>query len=92
MTNEMKYWLVTGALAGLVVGQLGQLLAQTKIAPGQLKAPRFVALACIAPGTANANCAGLYYIDAVTQAGTEIRIIGAAPTAPIDPAAWSPVP
>jgi hypothetical protein len=65
---------------------------QTRVAPAQIQAPRFVAMACVAPGTANSNCAGLFYIDAITPTGTEIKIIGAAPTAPIDPAAWSLVP
>jgi len=54
--------------------------------------PHFTAMACIAPGTANSNCAGLFYFDAVTAAGTSIKIIGAPPTQPIDPTAWSVVP
>ncbi len=69
-----------------------RIFAQTRIAPDQLKAPRFVALACVAPATASSNCAGLVYIDAVTPAGTEIKIIGAPVTVPIDPAAWSLIP
>lgn len=65
---------------------------QTRVAPTQIQAPRFVALACVAPGTANSNCAGLVYIDAVTPAGTEIRIIGAPASSPIDTTAWSLIP
>lgn len=68
--------------------------AQTKIAPAQLQSqPHFVALACLPPGTASvSNCQGLFYIDLVTAAGTELKLIGAPIAAPFDPTMWQPVP
>jgi hypothetical protein len=90
---------VTVALVGMLLLMRGaEYLAgqtrKTQVAPDQIKAPRFAALACVAPGTANSNCAGLVYIDAVTPAGTEIKLIGAPPTAgfTFDPAGWNLIP
>ncbi len=92
ISRRIQIYVIMAALAADALWQGYRLHAQTRIAPDQLRAPRFAALACIAPATANSNCAGLVYIDAVTPAGTEIKIIGAPVTVPIDPAAWSIVP
>lgn len=65
--------------------------AQTKVDPNQLKAPTVVVMSCSGT-TTNADCAGLYYVDVVTPAGTEIKIIGARPDSQLDTTRWSIVP
>jgi hypothetical protein len=85
-----KLFLAIAALAlAAVVAEFAK--GQTQIGPSQMKAAKAVVLAC-ANATPASNCTGLYYIDIVTAAGTELKIMGAPATAPIDPAIWSVVP
>ncbi len=66
--------------------------AQTLISPSQLKAPRLAALQCSGSLGSSSDCTGFYYLDVITPAGTELKLIAypAAPT--IDPTHWSVVP
>ncbi len=94
---SMRDKIVTVVLSAIAALGLLALVAefskgQTQVAPAQIKAPRFVALACIPPGSATASCAGLVYIDAITPAGTELKLIGAPTTVPFDPTIWSLIP
>jgi len=42
--------------------------------------------------TPGSDCAGLFYVDIATAAGTEIRLLGSSAALPIDPAVWTAVP
>ncbi len=66
--------------------------AQTKIAPGQMKAPRVSVLQCSGSTSSTSDCSGLYYVDVTTAAGTQIKIIGTPAAAPLDTTHWSVVP
>lgn len=81
--------------------------AQTRIAPEQLKAPHVAVMTCTKPAiapvtvtnpdgttttTPGSNCAGLYYVDVVTPAGTELKILGTVQPGPVNAADWSLVP
>ena len=81
--------------------------AQTRINPDQLKAPRVAVMTCTkAPTPATtvtnpdgtmttipgSNCTGLYYVDVVTPAGTELKILGTVQPGPVNAADWSLVP
>jgi len=82
--------------------------SQTRVAPEQIRLPRVVVLQnCTKPQvgpvtvmnpdgttttTPGSNCAGLYYIDVVTPAGTELRLVGSQAPAMLDAADWTSVP
>lgn len=79
------------------------LMAQTRIAPDQLKAPRVAVMTCtktpIAPVTnpdgtitPGSDCTGLYYIDVITPAGIELKIVGTIQPQAVNAADWSLVP
>lgn len=68
--------------------------AQTKVGPDQLKTPRITVLHCVEPPETSPNCMDLYYVDVITAAGTELKLIGAPATQfdVIDPTKWVLVP
>lgn len=89
--EERVVWLGVIAFAILLLW-MTRASGQTKIAPDQLQAPRVAVLACHG-STPTSDCAGLYYVDLITPAGTELKIVGAvASGAALDPAIWSLVP
>ena len=67
---------------------------QTRIDPDQMKAPTVAVLTCNGATSPTSDCTGLYYVDVVTAAGTELKIIGPVATAgaTLDPKVWSVVP
>lgn len=67
-------------------------VAQTRISPDQLKAPRVAVMTCTKPPTPTADCAGMYYVDVVTLAGTELKIVGTVQPDVVNAADWSLVP
>lgn len=83
-----------GTLLGIIVGGalFGLLTAQTRISPDQLKAPRVAVMTCTKAPTATADCTGLYFVDVVTPAGTELKIVGTVQPDVVNAADWSLVP
>lgn len=65
---------------------------QTRINPDQLKAPRVAVFTCTKAPAATADCAGLYYVDVVTAAGRELKIVGTVQPEAVNAADWSLVP
>lgn len=80
---------------------------QTKLGPQQVSAPRVAVMTCTKTPTApvtvtnpdgtitttpGSDCAGLYYVDVITPAGTELKILGTVQPAPVNAADWSLVP
>jgi hypothetical protein len=79
--------------AALLSGSVLLLLhAQTRINPDQLKAPRVAVMTCAKPATPTADCTGLYYVDVITPAGTELKIVGTLQPEAVNAADWSLVP
>lgn len=78
-------------LGGLLCGY-GVLHAQTRINPDQLKAPRVTVLSCVAVPTPTSSCTGLFYVDVITPAGTELKLMAEPAAAAINPTDWSLVP
>lgn len=68
--------------------------AQTRIAPDQIRAPRLAVLTCTKPASSGADCSGLYFVDLITPAGRELKIVGPAIAdgVAINAADWSLVP
>ncbi len=75
-----------------------RLHAQTRIAPRQVSAPRLTVLQCTAtPISPKVGCTvdgTLYYLDLITPAGKELKLVAVPSTLlePLDPAVWSMVP
>lgn len=80
---------------------------QTRIAAAQIEAPRVAVMTCTkAPTppvivtnpdgttttTPGSNCAGLYFVDVMTPAGTELKIVGTVYPGVVNAADWSLVP
>lgn len=71
-----------------------RLHGQTLVDPNQLKAPRVSVLSCTGDTSPTSNCTGEYYVDVITPAGTELKIVGglAPGNIVLDPKLWSTVP
>lgn len=86
--RKRDYILLAISVLALLLAVIDYGRGQTQIGPQQMKAPRVTVMTC----TQIPSCAGLYLVDVITPAGTELKIVGSASANPGPVSDWSLVP
>lgn len=87
---------------GLIILAVELARGQTRLDGGQLRSPRVSVFTCTKPPSividpvtgvqVVAECGGLYYVDVITAAGTELKILGTVQPGPVNAADWRLIP